>query len=187
MVFSYFFLMKRGKQKAPLTKRNTSRIFLSPEKIQEIIALHKQGMKLEEIIKKTGAKERAIMEHIHEHECGQFNIWSPQEDEILIKNYEKGIIRPAKLSRILTAKAPWMIRNRIKNFKKKNVFGKNKELEVSFNVQINEEKQNDILVGLNTELLEMDTKFAFDGMFDYDQNFVSSNISSTDYLFQMDP
>ena len=175
--------MKKSKQKAPITKRNTSRKFLTPETIQEIISLHKQGVKLDEISKKTGAKIRAVTEHIHEHECGQFNIWSPQEDEILIKNYEKGIIRPSKLSRILTAKAPWMIRNRIKNFKKRNVFDKSKDAEIISSTQVNDEKAKEVLFDINPELLEMDTKFAFDNFLEVDQTFSSSHFPSNDYLF----
>lgn len=160
--------MESCKPKLQASKRNGSKKFLKSDELKEIFALFRQGMCYEEIAKKTGVNVRAVTEHIYMHNRGQVNQWTPFEDTLLIKYYKLGMTRPARLSRILTAKAPWMIRNRIKNLKKKNILENDKDTRIDMNCNCPIPEKDVKLIGLETEIQNTEKDFLIDGLLEID-------------------
>ena len=95
--------------------RNVRRVFVTQEQIDRIIELYKEGQRTREISRETGVNERNVRQKIKEHRRGPDpNIWTDEEDALLRYHYYNGITKVPDLCKILTKKADWMIRKRIK-------------------------------------------------------------------------
>jgi hypothetical protein len=94
--------------------RNVRRVFVTQEQIDRIIELHKEGKSTREISRETGVNERNVRQKKKEKRRDQTNEWTDEEDALLRYHYYDGIIKVPDLCKILTKKAYWMIRNRIK-------------------------------------------------------------------------
>ena len=93
---------------------------------KKIIELFKNGEEVETIVKITEVNKRCAQTRIREYRKGQTNKWSDEEVSILIENYNKGIVKASALTKILTNKSDWMIRNRILLLQRKNKLPKAK-------------------------------------------------------------
>lgn len=98
--------------------KGAHRNFMSPDTKTEILRLAKEGKTHKEISDLVGCGLRQVTNYVKENQKGQVNVFTEEEDEKLIDLYLRGVVKESQISKIIPTKAPWMIRNRIRLFKK---------------------------------------------------------------------
>ncbi|EAY12805.1 hypothetical protein TVAG_221580 [Trichomonas vaginalis G3] len=100
------------------SKKGTSKRFITEGEEKLIEALHAVGKDPEYIAKRVGNSVRKVKNYIKGIENGVTKVFSIEEDIILVQKLREGIVKAAKLVLFLPSKQDWMIRNRIKLFKR---------------------------------------------------------------------
>ena len=167
--------------------RRTSRTFLTEEQRQAIIKYHKQSFKTRDIATLLNINPRHIRTVIKENERCQSNVFTKEEDALLIELYNGGIVKESVLSKnYFPSKAPWMIRNRIKMFKRKGIFSaalkeSSKVVEsIPIKLEVPKDESNE---GKNT-ILSDEIPISFEDPFDSydpDENHQQFNFDEFDF------
>ena len=132
------------------SKKKNSKYFLSSHDKSRIDKLVSENVSNKEISKMLSLKFRQVSSYVLERARGQVNKFTEEEDHELIHLCNQGIIKPAIISRLMKTKAPWMIRNRIKQLKKRkliqidnNSISNDITISTNNNGKLNEESQEE--------------------------------------------
>lgn len=101
--------------------RRVSRYFFTEEEFQKMIQMYEDGVAIPQIARHFGpnCSKRHITAKIKEYKDGMTKDWSPEEVALLVDlfNVQK-ITSPSTISKYLTKKSNWMIRNKIKSMQR---------------------------------------------------------------------
>lgn len=107
-------------KKSSPNPRKVRRNFLNPEEKEEIERLMKNGFDAIYIASKVHHSERQIKNYIRERQKNAENRFTREQDRLIIQQIQQGNNSPTKIANLLDNKADWMVRNRIKLFKRKS-------------------------------------------------------------------
>ena len=115
-----YFLIEFSTKHNPMKKRpehGKKKIFLTKEQKALLHEYVNQGKSYKWISSKMGLSYRQVLTHANIKNKGYIKEFTIEEDMILRKLYLSGIIKESQIAKILTKKAPYMIRNRIRALK----------------------------------------------------------------------
>lgn len=92
--------------------------FITSEDTELIREHHAEEIDPEQIARRLGISVRNVKHTIRDIDMGITNHFTIEEDTILLQKLREGIEKPSILARFLPHKHDWMIRNRIKLFKR---------------------------------------------------------------------
>lgn len=81
--------------------------------LETVLSLFKLGHSTKTIASVTHIKERKVKEKTNEYWKGIVNVFSLEEDLIILNKLKEGIHQPKALKAVLPKKSWWMIRNRL--------------------------------------------------------------------------
>lgn len=100
------------------SNRRTPRNFLTDAQRRCIIELGMQSIKTSEIAARFHISPRQVRTVINEHKNGQCNKFTKEDDELILRLYSLGMTKESEISKHIKSKSLWMIRNRIKFFRR---------------------------------------------------------------------
>ena len=104
-------------------KKAVKKRFFTAQEKEKIKDLREQGLPVKQIAETFGTSPRHIRDILKSTKKEYQNQFTEEEDRLLMSYYQSGFTKEWKLQKFFPNKLPYMIRNRIRTLKHRNILG----------------------------------------------------------------